>query len=147
MNSLTEDQKKMIVLEYGATKSFAEVRKAFAKQYYPKHPRKVPPLMTFKRVIDRFCQTASCKKQQPPGRPKMNEETVTAIKTFFEEKKSSSILEASKELELSTGTVLRVLGTKLKWKAYMLRLAQFLTTAHVESRLLACRFWIQFPEE
>ena len=58
MNSLTEDQKKMIVLEYGATKSFAEVRKAFAKQYYPNHPRKVPPLMTFKRVIDRFCQTA-----------------------------------------------------------------------------------------
>ena len=86
MNSLTEDQKKMIVLEYGATKSFAEVRKAFAKQYKPKRPLKVRSLMTFKRVIDRFCQTASCKKQQRPGRPNMNEETVTAIKTFFRRK-------------------------------------------------------------
>jgi len=144
---LTEDQKKINVLEYGATKNIPEVRKAFAKKYYPKHPRKVPPLITFRRVIDRFWQTASCKKQQPPGRPKMNEDIVTAVKNFFEEKKSSSIREASKELGLSTGTVWRVIKTNLKWKDYRLRRAQCLTAAHVESHLLACRFWTGFPEE
>ena len=134
----------MIIFEYGATKNLAGVRKAFAEQYYPKHPRMVPPRMTFKRVIDRFCQTASCKKQPPPGRPKMTGETVVAIELFFEENERSSTREASKELELSTGTVWRVLKTKLKWKAYRLRRAQCLTAAHVLPRLLARRFLIPF---
>ena len=66
---------------------------------------------------------------------------------FFEENEKSSIRDRSKELKLSTGTVWRVLITKLKLKAYRLRRAQCLTAGHVESRLLPCRFWNQFPEE
>ena len=146
MISLAEDQKKIIIFKYGAAKNLAEVRKASAKQYYPKHPRMVPPRMTFKRAIDRFCQIASYKKQPPPGRPKMTGKTVASIEMLFEENERSSIREASKELGLSTGTVWSVLKTKLKWKVYRLPRAQCLTAAHVESRFLACRFWIQFPE-
>ena len=67
MTTFSEDEMKMIVLTYGETKNLGEVRRCFAKEF---HPRKVPSLKAFQRVIDRFKSTASCKKQCPPGRPK-----------------------------------------------------------------------------
>ena len=61
MNSLNEELKKMIILRYSEVMSLIEVRRYFGTKYYPKYPRKVPQLVVFKRVIDRFCETGSCR--------------------------------------------------------------------------------------
>ena len=147
MTTFSEDEMKMIMLTYEETKNLGEVRRCFAKKFHPRHPRKVPGLKAFRRVIDRFKSTASCKKQCPPGRPKMIEETVAAVECFFKQNEGSSIREASSELGLSYGTVYRILKQKLSWKPYKIRRVQCLTDAQVESRLTACKFWLEFQEE
>jgi len=131
MNSLTEDQKKMIVLEYGATKIFAEVKKAFAKQYYPKHPRKVPHWWHSKGWSIGSAKLHPARSNNGLGDQRWMKRLQQQSRLFS--KKRKSIREASKELGLSTGTVWRVLKTKLKWKAYRLRRSQCLTAAHSSS--------------
>ena len=81
MNSLNEEQKTMIILKYCEVRNLIKVRR------YPKHPRKVPQLVVFKRVIDRFYETGSCRKERPPGRTKVGEKNVAAVRIFLNKMK------------------------------------------------------------
>ena len=65
MDSLNEKQKKMIISKYDEVRNLTEVRRYFGTKYYPKHPRKVPQLVVFKLVINRFCKTGFCRMERP----------------------------------------------------------------------------------
>ena len=113
MNSLSKEQKKMIILKYGEVRNLTEVRRYFGTKHYPKHPRKVPQLVVFKMVIDRFCETGSCRKERPPGRTKVGEENVAAVRNFFKQNEGSSVRCACNALGLSYGTVWSILRKKV----------------------------------
>lgn len=145
--SFTEDQEKFVILKYGEVRCFRAVRRAFAAKFYPRHPRKVHGISSFHRVISRFLATSSCVQKSPPGLPLTSNDDIDRVKAYFEENESAHIRRAAYDLGLSYGTVWRILRTKLKWKSFRSHQVQCLSPAHVQSRLSACTYWIQFPEQ
>ena len=72
------------------------------------------------------------------------------VKTCFEENKDGSVRKAAQELGLGYGTVLKILQKKLCWKPYRTHWTHrtpALSPAHIETRLSACNFFLQFQEE
>lgn len=68
------------------------------------------------------------------------------MKNFFTENDRSHIREASDRLNLSMGTVWKVLRKNLKWKAFKPHKVQVLSPANKLARKSACEFWLTFPE-
>ena len=146
-SSLSQEQKTFIILKYGETKDFGTIRRAFATKFYPKHPRLVPSLQVFRRLVVRFCATGSLQKKKPTGRKGVSDETIARVKEYFEMKETESVRNAAADLQLSYGVVHRILKKKLGWKPYRPHRTVCLSPAHIHSRLSACNFWVQFPEE
>lgn len=143
----TEEQKKFIVLKYGELKCYSSVRKAYASRFYPKNPRNVPAVACIRRMILRFTTTLSCQRKSPPGAPPTKQDDIDRVRAYFEQNDAAHIRDVVKDLGMSYGTVWRILRNKLKWKSYRPHMVQCLTAAHVQSRLSACNYWIQFDEE
>ena len=137
---------KMVVFKYGEPQNIGAVRRYFAAKFFPKHPRKVPACKAFKRVIDRFHLTGNVKKQPKVGRQQGPEENTDRVKVFFEKNEDACVRKAAQELGLGYGTVLRI-KKKLCWKPYRTHRAPALSPAHIETRLSACNFFLQFQEE
>lgn len=123
-----------------------EIRRAFAKQFYPKNPRNVPNIRTFQRVVKKLQEHASAYPRTAPGKDPTSGETVEKVRQFFIGNPHAHLKEASERLSLSFGTVWNILRRKLNWKAYRPHKVQVLSSANMESRLSACEYWLTFPE-
>ena len=57
---LNKEEKRKVVLLWGKYEHIAKVRREFALCYgIHKHPKKVPDVRVFQRVVDRFLETGS----------------------------------------------------------------------------------------
>ena len=141
------EQCAFVIFEYGRLQSLKLVQREFRKKYFPKNPREVPRLMAFHRLVERFKKDAAVRPKVTPGPPGTSAEDVQRVKSFFQRKKKAHIRQAVQELNLSFGTIWKILRKVLKWKAYRPHLVQVLSPANMESRVAACSFWLSFEEE
>ena len=84
--------------------------------------------------------------RQATGKEPLSVEAVERVKNFFTENYRSHIRGASDRLDLSMGTVWKVLRKNLKWKAFKPHKVQVLSPANKLARKSACEFWLTFPE-
>ena len=140
----SKEQCTFIIFEYGRLQSLKMVQRAFRKKFFPKNPRKVPKLHAFSRLVERFQKDAAVRPKTTPGSPETSAEDVQRVKSFFLRNKKAHIRQAVHELDLSFGTIWKILRKVLKWKAYRPHLVQVLSPANMESRVAACSFWLTF---
>ena len=143
----SKEQSAFIIFEYGRLQSLKLVQREFRKKYCPKNPRQVPRLTAFFRLVDRFKNEAAVRPKVSHGSPQISDADVQRVKSFFQRNKKAHIRQAVQELDLSFGTIWRILRKVLKWKAYRPHLTQVLSPANMESRVAACSFWLSFEEE
>ena len=127
------EQCAFVIFEYGRLQSLKLVQREFRKKYFPKNPREVPRLMAFHRLVERFKKDAAVRPKVTPGPPETSAEDVQRVKSFFQRKKKAHIRQAVQELNLSFGTIWKILRKVLKWKAYRPHLVQVLSPAWTSS--------------
>lgn len=142
----TNEQASWVVKGFARLNSLTVVRRKFRQHFYPKTPRDVPRLNAFHRLIERFDKHGAIRPCTPTGRSAITGD-VEKVKAFFADNPRAHVREASKQLKIAVGKVWKILRRKLGWKPYHPHLAPLLTPAHQTSRLEACKFWLQQPEE
>ena len=95
----SKDEAKWVILKYEELKSVQNVRRAFRKQFYPSHPKKVPGRWAFERLLERFKDTGSLKPEKPTGRRPITKEQVDEVEKFFKTNPDAHVREASERLE------------------------------------------------
>ena len=143
----TQEQASWIVLKFGELKKVTDVRRAFRRKFFLKHPRNVPGLKAFQRLIERFATEGSVHPIASPGTRSTPDGDVDRVRKFFDEHPDSHVRGAAEQLGISIGKVWTILRKKLKWKPYRPHLATVLTPNSMESRLAACSFWITHGED
>ena len=143
----SKDEAKWVILKYEELKSVQNVRRAFRKQFYPSHPKKVPGRWAFERLLERFKDTGSLKPEKPTGRRPITKEQVDEVEKFFKTNPDAHVREASERLNIGFGTVWKILRRKLKWKPYRQHMSQPLSLQNKKLRLQACKFWLTHDVE
>ena len=143
----SKEQSAFIIFEFGRLQSLKLVQREFRKKYFPQNPRQVPRLNAFLRLVDRFKKEAAVRPKVTHRSPQISDADVQRVKSFFQRNKKAHIRQAVQEMNLSFGTIWRILRKVLKWKAYRPHLVQVLSPANMESRVAACSFWLSFEEE
>ena len=119
------------------------VIRAFVSMFHPKHPRLVPSRRSFERIIKRFPSTANCQPRHP--RVEKLDENVAIVRNYFDQNKETSIRMASKDLQQSYGTVLRILKSKLGWSPIFS--GSCTNPCSYCSTTIGLHFWINFSDE
>ena len=70
---------KFVIQCYNDVKSITSVRRAFRNQFYKHQPDKVPKILSFRRLIDRFENEHAVRPQVPQGRLKTTEKQVKQV--------------------------------------------------------------------
>ena len=146
-SSFTNTQHTFIILKYGELKNTTLVRRAFRAKFFPNYPTKVPQLVVFQRVIDRFLKNDSEKETTPRGQAPISDDDVKSVRDFFKRNPKASIRMARDQLDLSFGSVWKILRKILKFRPYKPQLAQVLSPANKSARLAASEFFLSFSEE
>ena len=115
-----QEQATFIVFKFGELQSIKRTQRAFRMKFFPKHPRRVPDILAFRRILDRFKNHATVKPQQATtGKRIITEQEVQRVKRvkkYFEDQPEAHIRQAVDTLQLSYGTIWRILQKELKWK-------------------------------
>ena len=147
MNSaFTKEELAFITRQFGKNQAASTIRRAFRVKFCPKNPRNVPKVRAFSRVIARLQDNGSAHPRPAPGKEEISVDTVESVRNFFMENERSNIREASSRLNLSIGTVWKILRKNLKWKAFKPHKVQVLSAANRLARMSACEYWLTFPE-
>ena len=146
----SKEQATFIIMKFSEVKSMKKVHRLFKTRFFPKSPRKVPDIRAFYRVVERFKSEGTSHPQIPAGiNPEGNASkmaNVEQVKMLFTSNPTSSVMNAAKTLNMSYGTVWRILRKTMQWKPYKPHLTHVLTQAHKDSRLAACEFWLTFDD-
>ena len=121
--------------------------KAFCVQQFLKHETVFSVQWAFRRQFDsdspttssirhwsqQFQTTGCLCKEKSAGWPRVSKESVERVRQSFLRSPKKSVRRASRELEMSSMTVWRVLRKRLHMKPYRLHLLEFLKPAdHVD---------------
>ena len=101
----TKEQASWIVLKYGELKSLTRVRRAFRLNFFRDKSRKVPDILAFKRLVQRFKESGSVRPVQTPGRAPLPPDDVRRVNQFFTEHPKAHIRLAATSLGMSFGKV------------------------------------------
>jgi hypothetical protein len=116
------EKKAFCVLQFSKHESGVSLQRAFWRQFQSGPPS----ANSIRRWYQQF-QTTGCPcKGKSAGHPRVSEETVERVRQSFLCSPKKFVHPASRELEMSTMTVWRVLRKKLEIKSYRLHLVQFL---------------------
>ena len=122
-------------MKFGELKCISAVKRAFGTKFYRGYPRKVPKLLAFKRLIDRFSNSGHTRPLAPPGSPTTSTDDIAAVRNFFKKNKKAHIRMAETRLGMSYGKIWGILRNKLKWKAYRQHRAHVLTDQQKLNRI------------
>ena len=139
----TKAQKAEIILQYGKTGSATSVRRWFRKQY-PEIPKsRIPSVMKFWRLIQRFKDTGNTENGKSPGRPAsaMTEENIELIRQMLEDDNSLSINRIAREVGIDKKTVWILLRKKLRLYPYKQHDVLDLNDRKKEARVEFCT-WV-----
>ena len=141
----TLEQRITIEKDYIVLKSIIEVRRKFARDNgIEKYPRKLPPESAFRRVVANFDKTGSVNNQTPPGQQKFQriDENVQQVRQMLRSKDGLSVRYIADHLDLSYGTVWRILRKDLHFYAYKPKLVVPLTDSHKSLRVEFCNWML-----
>lgn len=138
---LTCEQRKWIILKYGELKNLTEVRRAFRKHFFPKHPRKVPKICLFRRVVEKFSIRGTIHEIKREAKP-VDPNDIERVKLFFECNKKAHIRDAVRDLDISFGKIWFILRKCLKWKCYTPHKTTILSRQHKETRLKSADWFL-----
>ena len=117
-----ETEAKFVIKTFVKLKSLVRVRRAFRLVYYPIYPLKMPKVLAFRRLVQRFEEE--------------NANDIDRVVTYFGDNPKVHLRQAVPDLNMSRGKIWNILRQKLKWKAYTPRKVQVLSMANKVSRLL-----------
>ena len=143
MNCFTEEQKKWIVLEYGASKSSTTVRRSFFKKYGIVGRKKERyRLQNFSRTIENFSNTGSVSKKK---RERQNSKLAAAkdlvqSELDMESSNQVSVRKVARKLDLSFSTTYRAMKLECELKPYKFNRSQVLTDDHKRQRVIFCEW-------
>lgn len=125
----TPEQKAFCVLHFVEHESVVSVQQAFRRQFNndPSSPNSI------RRWYQQFQTTGCLCKGKSAGRPCVSKESVEQVRQSFLPRPKKSVHCASRELEMSSMTVWRVLRKRLLMKPHRLHLLQLLKpTVHID---------------
>ena len=113
-------------------------------------PRRVPSVMAFRRLTERFIASGQTQPQAFKGsRPALTDESVERVREFVRRnprKKALSVRQIANSLGISFGTVWRILRKKLMWYPYKPHAVIPLSDAHKTARLNFCQWLLRKPD-
>ena len=150
--AFSKEEECFILGQFSTLKSSIAVKRAFIKQFKGTRPywelQKIQPHQ-FKRVYDRF-QANGIASAPHNGHVRGSDKTdpakVEQIRNYFIENPMSSVLTASKAINIPPSTIARILD-KIGAHPYKMCLAQVLSEAHKAGRLKFCQWLLEQPDE
>ena len=145
------EQRSQIVFLFGEHKSVKRVHWEFAKMYgLEHHPRSLPKVKAFKRVIDMFSSTGSVLPDTRKGETKekkvRSEDNIERVRQEISRDKTVSIRNISQALDLSYGTVHKILRDDLNLYPYKSHLTNHLEPRHKRERREFCTWLLNKSE-
>ena len=123
-------------MEFGKTNSLTIVRRNF-RQHNQLNSNKVPSLSAFQRAISRFKQYPTLTPVR--GKSISVQVNIDKVKERFNANPRGSIRQAVNVLNLSYGTILRILRVELMWSASHVKSVQHLSPLNEQQRRRACQ--------
>lgn len=111
---------KIVLLMAKFDSSPVLVQRAWRKEYNSTPPSDT----TIRNTFSRFCETGNVADKPRSGRPSLDEEKVQQIREHFENDSSSSIRQASRELEIPYQTIRECLKFTIGMKTFHYTLVQ-----------------------
>lgn len=118
MASLQE--KSQCVLWFHETHSAVTVQRNFLRNF----GRPPPDVKSIKSWYAKFQERGSVCDKERTGRPRVNQDTVDAVRHAFRQNPRKSVRKASRELQIPRSTVHKILKKELKFFAYKLQVVQ-----------------------
>jgi hypothetical protein len=118
MASLQE--KSQCVLWFHETHSAVTVQRNFWRNF----GRPPPDVKSIKSWYAKFQERGSVCDKERTGRPRVNQDTVDAVRHAFRQNPRKSVRKASRELQIPRSTVHKILKKELKFFAYKLQVVQ-----------------------
>ena len=136
-------QRSEIILQYGKLGSPTLVRRWFRKQHPEIPNHRIPSVMRFWRLIQRFKDTGNTDKGHGPGRKAstMTEENIEIIRQMLEDDNSLSINRIARDVGVDQKTVWTIMRKKLKLYPYKQHDVLDLNDRKKEARLDFCT-WV-----
>lgn len=157
----TDAQENWMILEYGAVRSFVQVRRNFMKKYPSIEKYNIPGVISFQRIIHKFVAEIDA----PPGTSSgssgsgrkasvMTPDLVQKVKSFVDDSCEKGISISSttiaSKFDISFSTAYTILKKKLGYKPYKPKTVVELTNRHKDNRVSFCQWLLQqdlnFPE-
>ena len=132
-DNFTPVEKANFVIWYAESKNVRTVRSRFYQMNG--RTRKPPSKQSIMRWFNLFKQTAELKKTTKRGKKPVNDETIAAIKNFFESNPKASVRAAAYKLQTSKSTVQKVIRKHLKKYPYKIQRLHALKECDYQRRL------------
>ena len=132
--AFTQPEKAFCVLEFAKTESWTLVQRAFRRNFRKEAPERKSILRWHGKFVKDGCLCPAKKT----GRPSTSDDTVQRVRTAFQRSPRKSVRRASRELQLPTTTVWRVLKRRLHMTPYKLQLVQHLKDTDKPARRDFC---------
>ena len=146
----TYSQEIWIILEYGALRNALQVRRNF-REHFKIHPRQIPSVKAFKRLIDRFIVGGELKPPAKTGGQQctINEEIIGTVKDYVDSKvkkgEHPSVNEIAIALQLSHSMTWRILRKNLGYKPFKPKTVAPPTEKHQRDRVQFCNWLLEQP--
>ena len=147
--SFSKDQKVEIIFLWGKHNDVRKVRSEFAKQYgIERHPRLVPSVKCFRKVINYFEINGSVNQVSKIGRPAESktvrtDANIEAVRQLIEADHSLSVRALALALDISSTSVWRILRKNIKIFPYKSKTTNVLELRHLEERPRFCSWLLQ----
>ena len=121
----------------------AQIRRKFIIQFRKTNKHNVPCADKFKQLIQRF-DASGCVTPIATGghRPSLTPENKDRVQEYFEQNSENSIIQASRDLDMSFTSIWRILRHELHWRPYHFHQVNRLTPSNHANRVAFCR-WVK----
>ncbi|PSN53566.1 hypothetical protein C0J52_09183 [Blattella germanica] len=143
--ALTPQQRSWCVLEFGKVKSVVTVQRAFRRTFHMNPPTNKSILKWYNNFVEKGCICNQRKGHS--GRPSVSGEVVNRVRETFLRSPKKSTRRASRELQIPTSTIKKILRTRLRFRPYKLQLVQKLQPQDKVTRSEFCTNRIIFSDE
>ena len=125
------EEKAKLVKFVHETGSIVAAQRRFRLQF-----NRVPPHRhSIRKWVKQFSEIGDVKNKKSPGRPRIPDETVDAIRTAMLFSPHTSVRRLALQLQIPSSTAHKILHSKLKFRAYKFQVVQHLQVADYDARI------------
>jgi hypothetical protein len=133
-----EDKANLVKFVHEARSIVAAQRK-FRREFN----RAPPHRNSIRKWVKQFSEVGDVKKKKSPGRPKIPDQRVDAVRTAMLVSPHTSVRRLSLQLQIPKSTTHKILHDNLKFRAYKIQVVQHLQDGDYAARMDACNALIQ----